>query len=514
MGSATLPAVAAYFDASQEQLNLFAVAYPLGLACSVLWMGALGDRYGRKQIAILGLTLTMLAALICAFAPRIEVLIFGRLFGGFAAGMSYPTTLALIAALWAPGPARTRSIALWTALGGAIGASGPLLTGLLLTWFTWHVVFLAILPVAVAALFMAMRNLPSHVNEETEPVDNVGGVLSLVLVGSLILSINLLPVERMRTLAIVLLAIAVGTLVFFIRRQRHAENPLFDLKIAARAPFWVAAVAGIVVFGSLIGATFIGQQFLHNVLGYSVVEAGLAVLPVGILMLLVAPRSPILIEARGARFTLLAGHLFIMLGFLSMLLLWRESSPYWEVALGYSFIGIGVGLAGPAASRSLTASVPVRRAGMASSTADLQRDLGGAIMQSIFGVFLATGYASAMAAWLAGQPKADHAAASVTNSFEMSYAGARTMAVQYPQYASQIMAAAKASFLAGDRYAYIAGILAVMLGSGLVYFMFPKLDQERKLLGEYRTQDLAEMATRQAPVVQAAAPQPAVSGEP
>ena len=97
MANVALPSIGEAFNATQTQLNLVAVAYSLGLACSVLWFGALGDRYGRKQIAILGVVLALPAALICGFAPTIQVLIFGRLFGGFAAGMAYPTTLSLIA---------------------------------------------------------------------------------------------------------------------------------------------------------------------------------------------------------------------------------------------------------------------------------------------------------------------------------------------------------------------------------------------------------------------------------
>ena len=85
--------------------------------------------------------------------------------------------------------------------------------------------------------------------------------------------------------------------------------------------------------------------------------------------------------------------MFVLLGFLTMLLLWKENIGYWKVALGYAFVGIGVGLAGTPASHSLTGSVPVKRVGMASGTADLQRDLGGAIMQSIFGALLTAGYA-------------------------------------------------------------------------------------------------------------------------
>ena len=121
-------------------------------------------------------------------------------------------------------------------------------------------------------------------------------------------------------------------------------------------------------------------------------------------MVLVAPRSAKLVEARGARFTLLVGYVFCLLGFLTMLLLWDEGIPYWKVGLGYALVGIGVGFAGTPASHSLTGSVPVQRAGMASGTADLQRDLGGAIMQSILGALLTAGYAAAVAAAIATAP--------------------------------------------------------------------------------------------------------------
>jgi MFS transporter, DHA2 family, multidrug resistance protein len=498
MANVALPSIGAYFDATQTQLNLVAVAYSLGLACSVLWLGALGDRYGRKQIAILGVSLAIPAALICGFSPTIQVLIFGRLFGGFAAGMAYPTTLALIAALWGPGPARTRSIALWAALGGAISASGPLLSGLLLTAFPWNSIFFVVLPVAVLALFMALKYLPSHVNESSESVDNLGGILSLVLVGAFILAINFAPVASARTLVIGLLFVTIIALVLFVIRQRRAENPLYDLKVAARPTFWVAAVGGIIVFGSLMGAMFIGQQFLQDVLGYSTVYAGFAILPAAAFMVLVAPRSAKLVEERGSRFVLLAGYLFVLLGFLSMLLLWKEGTPYWMVGLAYAFVGIGVGLAGTPASRSLTASVPVTRLGQASGTADLQRDLGGALMQSIFGALLAAGYAAAMAAALAATPGAASAPSTVTNELTMSYAGAMSVAQQYPQYADQITAAAKTAFLDGDDQAYIAGIIAVLIGAVLVFFLFPKRDGERELLAQYHEQDMAVAASPEA----------------
>ena len=183
--------------------------------------------------------------------------------------------------------------------------------------------------------------------------------------------------------------------------------------------------------------------------------------------------------------------MFVLGGFLTMLLLWGENSSYLVVALGYTLVGIGVGFAGTPASRSLTGSVPVTRAGMASGTADLQRDLGGAIMQSIFGALLTAGYAAAAAAALAGAPPNPDLTTSVQNQLTMSYAGAADIAAQYPQYSTQILQAAKESFLAGDQWAYLAGIVAVLLGATLVFFKFPHKDQEHRLLAEYHDQDMA-----------------------
>jgi MFS transporter, DHA2 family, multidrug resistance protein len=131
---------------------------------------------------------------------------------------------------------------------------------------------------------------------------------------------------------------------------------------------------------------------------------------------------------------------------------------------------------------------------MASGTADLQRDLGGALMQSILGAILAIGYAAGMATALAGSPDALQVPASVTSSLEMSYAGAQTVAAQYPKYAAQIASAAKCAFLAGDTYSYLAGIMAVLIGAVLVMVFFPKLDKERELLAAYHAEDVVASA--------------------
>jgi EmrB/QacA subfamily drug resistance transporter len=489
VANVALPSIGEAFDSSQTSLNLIAVGYSLGLAASVLYLGAIGDRYGRKLMLVLGVALSIPACLLAAYAPNDVVLILARIAGGVAAGMAFPTTLALIAALWS-GAGRTRTIALWSAIGGAISSLGPLVSGFLLERFWWGSVFLVTLPLAVVALTMAWVLVPAHVNEATDPVDNLGGILSVLFIGALVLAINFATVPNGGALVVGLTLIALAAGGAFLIRQRRGRNPLYDLHVAARRIFWVAALAGIIVFGSLMGAMFIGQQFLQNVLGYSSLEAGTSILPAALMMVVIAPRSAKLVESRGSRFTLLTGYVFCLLGFLTMLFLWQEGTPYWQVALAYALVGAGVGFAGTPASHSLTGAVPVRRVGMASGTADLQRDLGGAVMQSIFGALLTAGYASAFAAAIAASPDSSKVSDSTAAALTKSFSSAEALAQQYPQYASQITAAARSSFLSGDQWAYTAGVVAVLIGAALVAGCFPGRDRERELLAEYHATDL------------------------
>jgi MFS family permease len=490
VANVALPSIGRAFDSSQTTLDLIAVGYSLGLAASVLYLGAIGDRYGRKLMLLLGMLLSIPACLLAAYAPSDEVLFLARVLGGVSAGMAYPTTLALITALWS-GPGRTKSIALWSSIGGGIASVGPLAAGALLQSFWWGSVFLITLPLAVLALLLAYLTVPGHVNETSDPVDNLGGILSIILVGAAILAINFAPVPNKAALALGGAAVALVALAAFLIRQRRARNPLYDLRIAGRRVFWVAACAGIIVFGTLMGSAFVSQQYLQNVLGYSTLQAGAAFLPAVVLMVLVAPRSARLIETRGSRFTLLTGYVFLLLAFGWMLLLWNEGSSYWQIGVAYAFIGTGVGFAGTPASHSLTGSVPVRRAGMASGTADLQRDLGGAILQSVFGALLSAGYATAFAATVAATPDRPAISANMQNQLTKSFAGAVDAAQQYPQYSSQIVAAAKSSFLEGADWAYAAGISAILAGALIVFFLFPKRKDEERLLTAYHAEDTA-----------------------
>ena len=489
-----LPDIGRDLDASQTGLNLVAVGFSLGLAASVLYLGALGDRYGRKMMLILGLALGIPAAFLSALSPTVELLAISRLLGGLAAGMAYPTTLALITALWA-GPARTRAIALWSALGAAMSSMSPLIAGAILLKFPWGWSFLIAVPFAVVALFMVWRYVPSHVNETKERVDHLGGVLSAIFIGGLVLGINYVTLPGQINRAIFLLVLsAVAGIVFFVR-QRRAASPLFDLRYAARPTFWVSAVAGIIVFGSLMGAMYIGQQFLQNVLGYNALQAGSSIVPCAIFMVAAAPFSSRFIERFGSRITLLMGFVACTLGFMSMYFFWTTTTPAGIIILSYALIGLGVGIAGTPASHALTDSVPVTKVGMASGTGDLQRDLGGSIMQSMLGAILGAGYAGAIATSIANAPDAAKTGVTtdVAAALAKSFGSAEDLAKQYPDYAQAIVEAAKTSFLNGADMAYMAGILTMLVGILLVVFFFPRRDKERELYAKYAASAQAEL---------------------
>ncbi|MGA1479628.1 MAG: MFS transporter [Candidatus Nanopelagicales bacterium] len=489
VANVALPDIGKALDAGQTEINLIAIGCTLGLAMSVLYLGALGDRYGRKLMLLLGMALTLPASAISAWAPDGVILIGGRIFTGVAAGRAYPTTLALITALWGPGKARVKAIALWSGIGSGGAVLGPVIAGALLEWFWWGSVFLIAVPPAVIAFVLVWKFVPAHVNESTEPVDNLGGILSIVMIATLVLGLSTIaaPGQLLPSLAMMGLSLLVGGL--FVLRQRRARNPLYDLHYASRRLFWVAAVSGMIVFGSLMGSLFVGQQFLQDVLEYSTLSAGLAILPAAFMMMAVSPISARLINALGSRDTLLIGSGLVVSAFVIMLVLWGESTPYWQVGIAYALVGAGVGIALAPASRALTSSVPVDHVGMASATSDLQRDLGGSIMQALLGSLLTAGYATAILRQIGESSDSTQIAASTEATLQKSFTSATALSQQYPQYSSEIVAAARESFLAGANWAYAAAIAAGLVAVVLVRFAYPDKQGEIELLHQYAQQD-------------------------
>jgi MFS transporter, DHA2 family, multidrug resistance protein len=481
IANVALPSIGAALDTSQAELNLIAVGFTLGLASSVLYLGALADRYGRKPAMMLGAALSVPASLLAAWAPSGTVLIAARVSGGVAAGLLYPITLSLITGLFRGG-ARTRAIALWSGIGGGCSALGPLLGGLLLGRFWWGSVFLVSVPIAVLVVLLAGLWLPRHAGETSEPVDHLGGVLSVVFIGPLVLAISLVPNYGFNGTVLGLFAVSLVGLVLFVLRQRRAPSPLFDLKVLRARTFTIALVGGTITWGGLLGATFIGQQYTQNVLGYSPLSAALITLPAAVFVAAAARPAGRMITTRGSRVPLALGLAVTAVGFGGMALLFGPTASAVVVGIVYGVLGLGIGLAGPPSSSSLMGSVPVARAGMGSASNDLQRDFGGALFQAVMGTLLAVEYTRYFTKAFAGLPpqQAQQLSQQAAATISQSFTGAQEVAKQFPQaQAEQLIAAAQQAFVDGKTAAILFAVIASLIGLVLVLFLYPnKRDEE------------------------------------
>lgn len=479
IANVALPSIGRELGASQSQLTAVANAFTLGLACSVLYFGAIGDRFGRKLLFKLGAGLSIPFALMSAFSPNVNILIGSRFLAGLAAGLLFPTTLSIVSALYR-GSAQTKAIALWSGIGGGFAALGPLLGGLVLENFDWGAVFLLTVPIAAIDLVLGWWVLPESAGEDATSVDHLGGVLSVIAVAGIVLALQSIATYRWSEVAIAA-AVGIGALVLFVLRQRRAPRPLVDLQSAKVRTFWVAAVAGTVTFGSLMGTMLIGQQFTQNVLGFSALEAATMQLPMPIFMMVGSMIAGRMLGKRGGRFTFAIGLTVLMLAFIWILVFWTQQVPTYHVLIAYFFTGLGVGLSVTPASKALMASLPHSRAGMGSAFTDLTRDFGGSVMNAIMGSALAVAYAASITAVLNNLSPAQSQALGTTATQEIlgSFEGAEEVAKQYPpNIGQQIINAASEAFVDGKTWAVGIALVMALAALALVLTAFPRHQQE------------------------------------
>ncbi len=496
IANVALPDIGRDLAATTVQQTMVVSMFTMGLAASVLYFGAIGDRYGRRKLLIFGAVLTIPAGLASAYAPNIEFLIGARFVAGLAAGLMFPTTLSLLSALWR-GPAQTKAIALWSGVGGGAAALGGVIGGAMLEVFWWGSVFLFTLPLAVVVIVLALKVLPARAGEEDVPVDHLGGVLSVIAVACLIMAIQTLPDGFSASMA-ALLAGAIVAGVLFFWRQRRAPRPLVDLDAASVPTFWVAALAGTITFGSLMGALFLGAEFTQTVLGYTSIKAALVTLPMSIMLMLVSPFAAKLVSKRGSRMTLAIGLVIVASGLFVMVLTWNAGASVWVVLLSYGIVGAGVGLCATPAAHSLMASLPVSRAGMGSAFTDLTRDFGGAIMQAVMGTVLAVVYANYFRNAFANLPPAEAANLSDQAAQQMvgSYQGAEQVAASYPQAsAEKVIAAANQAFTEGKSVAYALALVLTVCALVLVLWKYPRHEEEQAFFDEMERKSASEAAT-------------------
>lgn len=488
IANVALPSIGRDLNATQSDLTTIANAFALGLASTVLYFGAIADRYGRKLMFVLGAILTIPTAFISSFAPNVEILVLGRFTSGLAAALLFPTTLSLISSLY-KNHAKVTAMALWSGIGGGVAALGPVMGGWLLESYWWGSVFLISVPLVVVALMIGLVVLPWKSDEQIKPIDHIGGVLSIIGVLLLVITIEQVA-DGLEWSLLWTFLIAVIFLGLFFWRETRAPSPLVYLPLLKARTMWVAFLAGSITFGSLIGALFIGQQFTQNVLGYSALLAATVVVPTALGTMVFGQIAGKLVIAKGSRFTFTFGLLAVALAFIVMLVTWTETANMGWIITAYVLVGIGVGLSVTPASRALMGSVPPVRAGMGSAFLDLTRDLGGAIIQATMGTFLAAAYAISVRNQLAALPESEASKVTDTISQELSssYFSAAQVAEKYSGATSEaILAGATEAFTNGKSLAIGVALVLTLIGLAVVVFVFPNKEKENAYYAKMQT---------------------------
>lgn len=388
----------ASFGASQWVLD----AYALALATILLPAASLADLRGRKLAYLIGLAVFTGASLACALAPSIAALSVARAIQGAGGAIVFAAALPLIGAAYPNARERSGAVAAFGATVAVAIAVGPLIGGALTQAFGWEAIFLINLPVGVAALIMASRHLVESAEAtQKRRVDILGmGLLGLGLF-ALVFGTVRGNVEGWGS-AVIVGGFGAGLLllVAFLAVERRRQAPMVDLTLFQSAAF-SAAGASVLTLGALIGALVPLTVFLQLGLGHSALRTGVELLPISVMSFVAAALTARVLAPRLGLRSLLGGGLALVAGGLALMTLVRDNSGYSILVPGLMLAGLGWGTINVTATELALAAVEPARAGMATGTLNVLRQIGLAAGIAALGAIFESGSDGAMAGALA-----------------------------------------------------------------------------------------------------------------
>jgi EmrB/QacA subfamily drug resistance transporter len=388
-----LPAIRADLHASVSGLQWTIDAYTLMLASFLLLAGSTADRVGRRRIFQIGLALFGLGSLVCSLAPSIGWLIAARALQAVGGTMLNPVALAIVVTTFPDRTERARAIGVFGSTSGLALALGPILGGALVDSFGWRSIFWVNVPIAAAAIVCTALFVPESRAARARRFDPVGQVLVILMLGSVVYAI----IESTRlgwtSPAILgLLAVAAAAGVGILGYEPRRVDPLLELRLFRSVPFSSAILLALFAFCGFGAFLFVTTQYLQNVRGLSAMSAGLCLLPVGILILVLAPLAGRLVGARGPRLPLvLAGGALALGGGAS---LWLAPATPLPAVLGiYGLFGIFLGTVNAPITNSAVSGMPTSMAGVAGSLASTGRQTGTSLGVAISGTIVGSAVA-------------------------------------------------------------------------------------------------------------------------
>ena len=387
--SVALPAIKASYGARAEQVQWVVNAYLLPLSALLLLGGALGDHFGRRRLLVIGTSIFALASLVCALAPSLPILLAARAAQGIGAALLLPNSLALLNAAFS-GENRGRAIGIWAAAGAAAAAIAPLIGGWLVDSVGWPAIFYINLPLALGAIGLAWKFVAESGDPGAGRTDYPGALLATGGLGGVTYALTLWSASG-RWSAAAIAAAAVGSVLlagFLFAEHRRGNRAMMPLALFAGRCFSGLNLLTLLLYGAFAAAMLLIPYVLITSGGYSPVEAGLALLPLPILMTAASPKMGSLASRIGPRIPLTIGPLVVGAG---MLLAWlmQPGSSYWAGVFPTILVmALGMTIAVAPLTSSVLGSVEEQHVAMASGFNSAVARTGGLIATALLGSVL------------------------------------------------------------------------------------------------------------------------------
>jgi EmrB/QacA subfamily drug resistance transporter len=389
-----LPSIGRELHTTVSGLQWTVDAYTLVLATLLMLSGSMADRFGRRRVFALGLSLFTLGSLLCSVASSLELLIVFRMLQAVGGSMLNPVAMSIIRNVFTDARERAQAIGMWGATVGISLALGPVVGGALVESVGWRSIFWINIPVGLSALALTLRFVPESRAPHPRRIDPVGQLLVIALFGSLTYAIIEAPKAGwLSSQSLALFALATAALLALVPYERRRREPLLELRFFRSAPFSGASVIAICAFAALGGFLFLNTLYLQEVRGLSALEAGLCTLPIAAMTLIFAPISGRLVGRRGPRIGLLAGGVGITLGAVLLTGLGAGTSIP-SLVPAYVIFGIGFGMVNPPITNTAVVGMPPAQAGVAAAVASTSRQLGQTLGVAVVGAVAAAGAVS------------------------------------------------------------------------------------------------------------------------
>ncbi len=451
-----VPHLSEALQPTSTQLLWIIDIYGFIIAGSLVTMGTLGDRIGRRKLLMIGAAAFGVTSILAALSTSAPMLIVCRALMGIAGATLMPSTMSLIRNMFLDNRQRTVAIGIWVSGFSAGSAIGPLVGGFLLEHFSWGSVFLLGVPVMILLLIVGPFLLKEFRDPNPGSFDLLSAAMSLITVLTIIFGLKQIAQEGVTLLSVVSIIVGVVTGVLFVQRQRTLADPLIDLRLfripAFSASLAINTSAIFVGFGSFL---FIAQ-YLQLVLGLSPLEAGLWSVPGAIANIVGSNIAPILVRRIRPAVVIALAMVFVAIGFAMMSQAGTNSLAL--VVIGNTILSVGFGFIFTLTSDMIISTAPPERAGAASAISETSNELGGSLGIAILGSFGLAIYRSQIASSVPSTIPAD-----VVKAAQETLGGALAAAAKLPaDLGATLTTIARESFTHALQVASTVGLVVVI----------------------------------------------------